>query len=135
MPHVFVHRRRLHHPVPGMGVGHARHVAWERANTVVYLAGGVIFVAGSVLFFPRFESYADAGAWIFVAGSLLYLVVTVHDLLEVLRFTSRRGMGSLSSRLELAAAAAYVTGTLLYLAGGLFNLSRARRVMSGHDTP
>ncbi len=30
-----------------------------------------------------FEAYVDLGAWIFFVGSLVYLVVTVHDLVEV----------------------------------------------------
>ena len=42
-------------------------------------------VIGSILFFPALSAYADLGAWVFLGGSLLYLLVTVHDLAEVIK--------------------------------------------------
>jgi hypothetical protein len=49
---------------------------WETINAILYKVGGVLFIVGSILFFPRFEAYADMGVWTFFFGSLLYLVVT-----------------------------------------------------------
>jgi hypothetical protein len=38
------------------------HFRWETVNSVLYKIGGLVFILGGVLFFPRFEKYADAGA-------------------------------------------------------------------------
>jgi len=81
----------------------------------------VLFVVGSVLFFPRFSAWADLGAWIFFLGSILYLIVTGHDLAEARRH-ARDDIDS-QERLQLAAAWTYVSGTLLFLVGSVFFLS------------
>ena len=70
MPHHFVNRLRSH-PFAGEELSRRDQVRWESASAVIYLLGGVLFVWGSVRFFPSLESQAEnRGAWIFFAGSL-----------------------------------------------------------------
>lgn len=122
MPHMFTNRPRLHDLTVGRDDLRAQF-RWETINAVTYKLGGVTFVAGSVLFFPRFEAYADLGAWIFFVGSLLYLLVTVHDLLEVRRSWRETGHRTGPQILDHVAAASYVWGTVLFTVGSLFFLS------------
>jgi hypothetical protein len=99
------------------------HFRWETVNAVLYKIGGLVFILGSVLFFPRFEKCADVGAWIFFAGSLMYLVVTVHDLVEVRRHWRTIDRHDFMEKLEYTAASSYVWGTVLFTAGSVFFLS------------
>jgi len=53
------------------------HFVWEAINAACYLAGGAIFIAGSVYFLPGRD---DAiGSWLYVVGSILFMVVSLHD--------------------------------------------------------
>ncbi len=123
MPHLFVARPRLHdlmHDDPSV----RDNFRWETINAVIYKAGGVVFVIGSILFFPALSAYADLGAWVFFGGSLLYLIVTGHDLAEAIRYAKRRdGPATFWDRLEMVAAVNYVAGTLLFTFGSVFFLS------------
>jgi len=123
MPHLFVNRPRLHDLTRGSADLRA-HFRWETINAVIYKIGGVVFIVGSVLFFPRFEAYADIGAWTFFFGSLLYLVVTGHDMAEAVRYRRSLPRRTLASDLELIAAAAYLVGTTLFTFGSVFFLSQ-----------
>ena len=122
MPHLIANRPRLYDLTRDLGDRRAQF-RWETINAVLYKVGGVIFIIGSVLFFPRFAAYADVGAWTFFVGSLLYLVVTVHDLLEATRYRRQIGLGDRQTRLEYIAAWSYVIGTLLFTFGSIFFLS------------
>jgi hypothetical protein len=130
MPHLFTNRQRRHDlsAAPGQA---GRQFVWETVNAVLYKIGGVVFIIGSVLFFPRFEAYADLGAWTFFFGSLLYLVVTGHDAIEVWR--SRRDMTERSIRglLEVIAAGGYLIGTLLFAIGSILFLSSVGLTTAG----
>jgi hypothetical protein len=130
MPHLFTNRQRRHDlsAAPGQA---GRQFVWETVNAVLYKLGGVVFIIGSVLFFPRFEAYADLGAWTFFFGSLLYLVVTGHDAIEVWR--SRRDMTGRSIRglLEVIAAGGYLIGTLLFAIGSILFLSSVGLTTAG----
>lgn len=122
MPHMFVNRIRLYDLTKDQNDLPA-HFRWETINAVLYKLGGLLFILGSVLFFPRLKAYADLGAWIFFIGSLLYLVVTVHDLAEVRhkwRITPHHGRQIL---LEYTAAFSYVAGTVLFTIGSILFLS------------
>ena len=121
MPHSFVARPRIMdltraHPHT------SAHFRWETINAIAYKLGGVLFVLGSICFFPAFEAWADTGAWIFFVGSIVYLVVTGHDLMEARRHV-RLGGRTAETALQLWAAGAYVFGTLLFLIGSVFFLS------------
>ena len=127
MPHHFVNRPRLHAP-GGVRPGERSQFLWERANTVVYLVGGVLFVWGSILFFPALSSREDRGAWLFIVGSMLYLLVTGHDLVEVAKHRRRVGRtASAGDRLEAASALCYVLGTLFFVVGSVCFLSSVGR--------
>lgn len=123
MPHYFTTRARLYDAAQGKPGIWARY-HWEILNMTIYKLGGVVFIIGSVLFFPRFEAYADWGAWVFFFGSLLYLVVTGHDWIEL-----RRHLRSPSDKkvrrdlLEIIAVYSYLIGTLMFTVGSLFYLS------------
>lgn len=122
MPHMFTNRHRIHDLTADRSDLRAQF-RWETVNAVFYKVGGLVFIAGSVLFFPRFEAYADVGAWTFFAGSLLYLVVTVHDFVEVRRHWRGPGARDRGEVLEYTAAASYVVGTVLFIVGSVCFLS------------
>ena len=122
MTHMFIIRSRIHDLTRGRSVLRAQF-RWETINAVVYKVGGLVFIIGSILFFPRFEAYADIGAWTFFVGSLLYLVVTVHDLAEVRRHWRASTVHDRSMIMEWTAASSYVWGTILFTAGSIFFLS------------
>ncbi len=97
---------------------------WETVNTGVYLIGGVMFIWGSVLFFPALEGRSDRGAWVFFVASLMYVAVTGHDSLEVIRHraTLRRQL-VIWDRFEAWAALSYLLGSVLFAVGSIFFLS------------
>jgi hypothetical protein len=105
IPHLFTNRGRLHDLTASRADLRAQF-RWETINAVTYKLGGVTFVVGSILFFPRFEDYADLGAWIFFGGSLLYLLVTVtvsagDDRLRAVRAAA--GLAGISTLLDTRA--------------------------------
>jgi hypothetical protein len=121
MPHLFTNRKRLHNLK--LDLEHAAgHFRWESINTAVYCLGGLIFTAGSVLFLPAFDRLAAWGAWAFIIGSFLYLLVTVHDLLESLYYLRAHGPADGLHRAELASAGVYVSGTVLFIIGSFLFL-------------
>jgi hypothetical protein len=62
MPHLFVSRPRLHDLLAG-DQERARHFRWETINAIVYKLGGIIFIAGSVFFFPSLNAFINLGVW------------------------------------------------------------------------
>jgi protein-S-isoprenylcysteine O-methyltransferase Ste14 len=122
MPHMFTNRPRIHDLTKDRSDIRA-HFRWETINAVLYKIGGLVFVIGSLLFFPQFEAYADIGAWTFFFGSLLYLVVTVHDLVEVRQNWRHHRRHDRDKIKEYIAAASYVWGTVLFTVGSIFFLS------------
>lgn len=131
MPHFFSNRRRSHGVLAAAADSRA-HFRWETVNAMVYTLGGVIFIAGSVLFFPGLAAWEDCGAGAFLAGSLLYLLVTGHDVLEVV-VAQRQAQPSRSiwRAIELSAAAAYFAGTLLFVGGSVCFFSTVDMVATG----
>lgn len=130
MPHLFTNRRRL------LGLLHEEddlrgHFVWETVNAILYKVGGASFIVGSVFFFPSFGTYEDVGAWIFFAGSLLYLIVTGHDMVEVIRHRNAHMRRTKAEDLELVAAAAYLLGTILFAIGSIFFLSEVGLFVAG----
>ena len=123
MPHFFSNRQRSHALVPRAG-NRGLHFRWETVNAVVYTVGGVIFIAGSVLFFPSLSAWQNLGAGAFLFGSLLYLLVTGHDMVEVIaNHRDRNRQRSVWSVLEFWAAVSYLVGTLLFTVGSTFFFS------------
>jgi len=122
MPHMFTNRPRLYDLTSDSADLRAQF-RWETVNAVLYKLGGLVFIAGSILFFPGLEAYADLGAWTFFAGSLLYLVVTAHDAAEVLRHWRQHKRHSRAMVLERVAAGSYLWGTVLFTVGSVLFLS------------
>lgn len=123
MPHLFTNRPRQH-AVFGEEPTRRHHFRWETFNAAAYQIGGILFIAGSIFFFPALEAEMNIGAAIFIAGSILYLVVTGHDMLEVM--IHRRSISTAPTvfdRLETWAATAYLVGTVLFTIGSVFFLS------------
>ena len=88
------------------------------------IKSGGLFSPSEVCCFSRsFEAYEDIGAWTFIFGSLLYLVVTVHDLMEVRQNWRHHRHHDRAKLKEYIAAASYVWGTVLFTVGSIFFLS------------
>jgi hypothetical protein len=123
--------------------------ARARLKADLHLFGGLLFVAGSLLFFPGLQSWQPAGTLTFLAGSLLFLTVTAHDLAEARRRRvgvpgeTAAGAGFLGgaaaflcgdllflSGLRTAAAAAWLAGSLLFFAAGVLHMPQIARVRS-----
>lgn len=131
MPHLFVNRPRLHN-LFAKDPSLRDQFRWETINAIVYKLGGLVFVGGSILFFPSMAAYADLGAWTFILGSFLYLLVTGHDMAEALYSAHiRAGRPSIWDRLELGAAGSYLLGTILFTVGSVFFLSAVGLVSAG----
>lgn len=122
MPHLITHRPRLS-AVASKRLVTPAHFAWETVNAIVYKVGGLIFIAGSVLFFPRFSAWEDLGAWLFFGGSVLFLVVTVHDFVETGKFWRRFYIENAANQVEAFTVASYLAGTVMFTFGSLFFLS------------
>ncbi len=130
MPHMFVTRPRLHNLTAGRNEL-KKQFRWETINAVFYKFGGLTFIVGSILFFPRFEKYADLGAWTFFGGSLLYLVVTGHDMLETHHYWRAKKGHTRYIVGEYIAAASYLVGTILFVVGSIFFLSKVGMFHAG----
>lgn len=122
MPHLISNRERVFKLTKGRE-DLREQFRWESLNAILYKIGGLTFVVGSVFFYPALSAYLNVGAFTFFIGSILYLIVTTHDLFEVANHLRRdRGAGR-NERLELVAAFAYQTGTVLFTVGSLLFLS------------
>ncbi|MFE8072553.1 YrhK family protein [Marinobacteraceae bacterium S3BR75-40.1] len=117
MPHHVTNRRRQYpnteHPQTADSFFH------EAANASVYVLGGVTFCVGSVFFLPQFKAWQWLGAWLFVIGSLLYLFVTIQDLIEVARYARQDQDPRSRNSLEMGNALLYSLGCVLFVVGSL----------------
>jgi YrhK-like protein len=131
MPHLFTNRPRCH-DLFNKNAGLRDQFRWETINTAAYLLGGFVFAVGSVLFFPALSAYLDVGASLFIVGSLFYLLVTGHDLAEVIHYImTRRVAETIWDKLEFWAALTYVAGTVLFIFGSVFFLSMVGLTSAG----
>ncbi|AWN14936.1 YrhK family protein [Salinisphaera sp. LB1] len=130
MPHLVTHRPR----VSNLGTrdqASSSHKVWETINAFSYKLGGLTFVGGSIFFFPALSEYLLAGDWLFFAGSLLYLLVTGHDLLEVIKYWRQHETETFSGYIEFVAAWSYVLGSALFVVGSLCFLPSLDAVLLG----
>ncbi|WP_158583414.1 YrhK family protein [Salinisphaera sp. Q1T1-3] len=118
MPHLITHRPRVANIATGRRSG-ASHRAWETINAYCYKLGGLLFVVGSLFFFPALSAYISIGDWLFFIGSVLYLLVTGHDLLEVHKYWAHHRTHTFADTIERIAAWSYVLGTVCFLVGSL----------------
>ena len=130
MPHLFTNRPRLYNPIPKDNTSN-HNFDWGSINAILYILGGLTFIAGSVFFLPRYDTLSDTGAWIFFGGSLIYLVVTGHDLLESANYLRRQKQRVIWNWLEFLIANVYVGGTILFTVGSLLFLSQIDAIIAG----
>ena len=121
MPHLFTNRKRRFY-LKSDAVNARLHNQWESINAIIYCLGGLVFIAGSVFFLPHFDQISEWGAWAFIGGSILYLIVTLHDLLESVFYFKSHHQEDLQHIMEFLAALIYVTGTVLFIVGSVLFL-------------
>lgn len=118
MPHLVTHRPRVTN-LKESDDTHASHKKWETFNAISYEIGGLLFVIGSICYFPALSDYLALGSWLYFVGSVLYLLVTGHDLLEVFHYWKNHHTDSFADQIERVTAISYVTGSLLFCVGSL----------------
>lgn len=118
MPHLLTHRPRLTN-LRRSDENHPSHKAWETFSAFSYKLGGLTFIGGSVFFFPQLSDYLALGDWLFFAGSVLYLLVTGHDLLEVIKYWRHHDTDTFANHIEFVCAWSYVIGSALFVVGSL----------------
>ncbi|MDJ1176719.1 YrhK family protein [Roseofilum capinflatum] len=148
MPHLITNRARQHNLIKDYPAGHL-HFAWESINAILYLVGGLAFIVGSVFFLPVYERLANTGVWIYLFGSFLYLIVTLHDLLESMNHLRSQNPVKVMDLCEFFSAMVYlwkivdppikvelftymaweyIVGSFLFFTGGIFNYYRIFKV-------
>ncbi len=91
-----------------------------------------MFVWGSVLFFPAMATRANRGAWVFFIASLMYVAVTGHDFLEVVRRRASLPRPlAIWDRFEAWAGISYLVGSVLFAVGSVFFMSGVGRFDAG----
>lgn len=130
MPHLLTHRPREAN-LTQSDPDHSSHRLWETFNAFAYVLGGATFVAGSICFFPALDAWLAVGDWLFFVGSVLYLLVTGHDLLEVIKYWRHHDTDTFANHIEFVAAWSYVIGTLCFLFGSLFFLPSLSWTLAG----
>ncbi len=130
MPHIVLDRPRQF-DLTAAPSERGAHFVWETVNTAVYLAGGAIFIAGSFFFFPNLDKFQDIGCLLFFLGSLLYLLVTSHDMAEVIHHHQKLRGGFDNRSGEISAAVSYLVGSVLFTVGSVFFSSLLDWTMTG----
>lgn len=118
MAHLITHRPRMSNLRSGDET-HYSHKVWETFSAFSYKLGGLTFIGGSVFFFPQLSDYLAVGDWLFFAGSVLYLLVTGHDLLEVINYWRYHNTDTFADHIEFICAWSYVIGSALFVVGSL----------------
>lgn len=135
MPHLYVNRPRRHRLFSLLkDDAEARaQFNWERINTVAYCFGGLLFILGSIFFYPDLDS--DIGSYLYFAGSIFYLIVTLHDLAEVKAYarTQNEEHGEIEREtvLEYLVVINYLAGTLLFIVGSVLFTSGVGKYTEG----
>lgn len=131
MAHLFLERTRELHPWRAPDSA-ADHHLWETIKTSVYMVAGLVYIAASIFFFPLLQKYSAVGAWMFFCGSLLYFIVSAHDMVEVIRHRRSSDTWSFQDELERIAAATYLGGAVLFVAGRIAFLIREMHDPAAH---
>lgn len=113
MPHLITARKREFNQTDKSGLD------WEKINAISYILGGVMFVIGSLFFFPYLQKkFPNMGIYLFLIGSFLYLLVVIHDLVEVAAYW-QRSKDRFWQKIELIASGIYLLGTILFVVGSV----------------
>lgn len=112
MPHHITNRRRSYKT-------ETKSFFWEGLNASTYIIGALCFVVGSVFFLPMYQQYSAAAAWLFIIGSAVYLVVVVHDFIELTIYYRRHKRRGRKTMLEFLTSTGYVIASVLFLVGSV----------------
>jgi hypothetical protein len=124
MPH-FVTNRPRRFAIFGAAEKLNLQFGWEARNTLVYEAGGVMFIIGSVFFLPVYEEYVAVGSWLFFVASILYIIVSAHDCVEIFYHPSNTPF------IDAGAAASYLIGAIVFLIGSALFLPTVGKYEAG----
>lgn len=94
------------------------------------ILGGIVFIVGSVCFFPRYQQHALVpGCALFIVGSAIYVAVTGFILFEML-YEQKKGQAGKS---EVFEAGLYFAGSILFLVGSVLYWPQEAEVRSWSD--
>ena len=100
----------------------------QRVNSLIFMAGGVFFVGGSTLFFPKMEDLIMHGGWLYITGCLLVLLAALLGTLTAyeMRKTAHPCAAGRWSDEEatMLSCAMYVLGNLTFIVGSVFFFPR-----------
>lgn len=121
MPHMMTSRPRLYSPMHKKENRDA-HLRWETINALTYKLGGLGFIVASILFLPSLSGLHFLAAGLFFLASLCYLLVTLHDLVETLRYWLGHQSDTFGRAGEILSVASYFIASLLFTLGSLYFL-------------
>jgi len=86
----------------------------QRANSIIFMAGGAFFVAGSSLFFPAMEELIMHGGWLYITGCVLVLLAALLGALTAaeMQQTAAIRSGWSDEEATLLSCGFYVVGSL-----------------------
>jgi hypothetical protein len=88
---------------------------------IFYLLGGLLFLLGSILYWPDFSSSLNNyGTSVFRAGSCCYLSGSLMSMINLLRAPSKKSCCS-TTMLWLYVLIQYMIGAICYILGGIFS--------------
>lgn len=128
MPRHLVNRARAFHIFhPGDYLDKANrhvHLSWEWLAAYLYVAGGVFLIIGSIFFLPQYSAYMADGSYMFVIASILYLWVSIHDLIEIFKATTflKSTQTTTAHLMEVVAGFSYALGAALFIVGSILFL-------------
>lgn len=126
MPHQVTNRRRCYARREPARAG----FVLEAVNAIAYVLGGVCFVLASLCFLPALSAWYAVGVWLFLVGSVLYVAVTLHDLVENVHHR-RLGECPRHAVVDLAVPVLYLAGSLIFVGASVFFLPGLDRVPLG----
>lgn len=102
--------------------------ALQAVYTVLYMFfGAAFFLIGSVMYLPQWGSThilgttaADLGTWVFRFGSFAYLGGNYRSACALVNNTQQNGFWRKEDMMVAVGVAAFMLGSLLYIAGGIF---------------
>jgi hypothetical protein len=90
--------------------------------TIFYSLGGILFLTGSVLYWPDFENgdLPNIGTWVFRFGSCCYLVGSFMSIYSIFRKPFEKTFCHVNM-LWLYVLLQYIVGALLFIVGGILS--------------
>ena len=99
---------------------------WEIINAIACGISGLLFVVGSILFLPMHRDHVAVGVWCFIAGSTTYLIVGIHDLVDI-----HHNCQSKVVLADVAALTINTIGSLFFAVGSILFLPRVGQNQAG----